>query len=107
MAHRDYVTAIVQNILITSLAAGAVGSTAYLAVFNPACASLLTNVSNIQARILTQEGGKTVSSVTIPGQTVAWKSGMTPQEQMLALLEAWNILAGNVTIVRRSTQRHF
>jgi hypothetical protein len=51
--------------------------------------------------------GRMVTSVTVPGQTVAWSQTMTLQEQFSALSQALNILAGTPTIIRRTTARYF
>jgi hypothetical protein len=53
------------------------------------------------------EDGRTIVSVSQPGQTVSWGSTMTLQDQFVALTQAVAQLTAQVSIYRRTTARYF
>lgn len=91
----------------TALQAGAQGASQYVAAMATYQSGLLTQITSINAQIAAQGGGKYVSAVTVPGQSVTFSADMSLFDQASAVLEAYNILAGNVSIVRRTTARYY
>jgi hypothetical protein len=74
---------------------------------NPINAQILQNdLAAIYAKIQNQDG-RTIVSVSQPGQTVAWGSTMTLEDQFIALTQAVAMLTMNPTIFRRTTSRYF
>ncbi len=60
----------------------------------------------LYAKIKGQEG-RSVTSVSVPGQTVSWSQPMTVQDQFSALSQALSILHGTPSVIHRTTARYF
>jgi hypothetical protein len=90
-----------------ALQAGAQGSAGYTASLTAYRNGLLNQIATVNTQIVAQGGGKYVSSVSVPGQSVTFSADMSLFDQVSALLEAFSILSGNVSIVRRTTARYY
>lgn len=67
-------------------------------------------LQNDLARLYTKiqrEDGRTLVSVSQPGQSLAWAQTMTLQDQFVALTQAVAALTNATTIFRRTTSRYF
>lgn len=103
----NYVQFLVSYGNITALQAGAQGTTQYANALTTYKGTLLAQIASVNTQIVAQGGGKYVSSVSVPGQSVTFSADMSLFDQVSALLEAYNILSGNVSIIRRTTARYF
>lgn len=67
---------------------------------------LRNDLAGLYSKIQAQ-GGRTIISVTQPGQTVAWAATMTLEDQFIALTQAVAEITAKPTIFRRTTSRYF
>lgn len=72
---------------------------------NPANIQTLKNDFSALYVKIRAGNGRSVSSVTIPGQTVSWAPGITLDDQFAALGEALRQLSGT-GIIRRTSARY-